>query len=170
VKVKKVAGDLIAFFVFALLSIVSSVMVMEARDVFHAALFLALLFASIAGVYILLTAEFIAAIQILVYGGAVVVLILFAIVLTKREGEMGEISVSHLIIRVVAITVFVVLLLQPLLKVPWPERLIEFSEPNTYAVGFSLFTDYVIPFEIVSLALLAALIGAVYLAKREVIT
>ncbi|MFV2040559.1 MAG: NADH-quinone oxidoreductase subunit J, partial [Candidatus Hydrothermarchaeales archaeon] len=81
---KEVAADLIVFFIIALVSIFAAVMVMEAEDIFHAALFLALLFAVIAGVYILLLAEFIAAIQLLVYGGAVVVLILFAIVLTNR--------------------------------------------------------------------------------------
>jgi NADH-quinone oxidoreductase subunit J len=166
--VKEVAADLIVFFILALTSIFASVMVMEARDIFHAALFLALLFASISGVYILLTAEFIAAIQLLVYGGAIVVLILFAIVLTKRGTDIEEPSVKNLISRTAIIVVFVLILIQPLLKVPWPENLIESSGSNTYAVGFSLFTDYVIPFEVVSLALLSALIGAVYLSKREV--
>jgi NADH-quinone oxidoreductase subunit J len=167
--VKEVAADLIVFFILALISIFASVMVMEARDIFHAALFLALLFASISGVYILLTAEFIAAIQLLVYGGAIVVLILFAIVLTKRGAEIEEASVKNLVTRTAVIVGFVLILIQPLLKVPWPENLIESTSPNTYAVGFSLFTDYVIPFEVVSLALLSALIGAVYLSKREVV-
>jgi NADH-quinone oxidoreductase subunit J len=166
--VKKVAADLIVFFILALIAIFASVMVMEAADIFHAALFLALLFASIAGVYILLTAEFIAAIQLLVYGGAIVVLILFAIVLTKRGSEFEETSVKNLISRTAVIVGFVLILIQPVLKVPWPENLIESSGSNTYAVGFSLFTDYVIPFEVVSLALLSALIGAIYLSKREV--
>ncbi len=165
---KKVAADLIVFFILALIAIFASVMVMEAADIFHAALFLALLFASIAGVYILLTAEFIAAIQLLVYGGAIVVLILFAIVLTKRGAEFEEASVKNLISRTAVIMAFVLILIQPILKVPWPENLIESSGSNTYAVGFSLFTDYVIPFEVVSLALLSALIGAIYLSKREV--
>lgn len=162
------AADLIVFFILALIAIFASVMVMEAADIFHAALFLALLFASIAGVYILLTAEFIAAIQLLVYGGAIVVLILFAIVLTKRGAEFEEASVKNLISRTAVIMAFVLILIQPILKVPWPENLIESSGSNTYAVGFSLFTDYVIPFEVVSLALLSALIGAIYLSKREV--
>ncbi len=165
---KKVAADLIVFFILAIVSIFASVMVMESADIFHAALFLALLFASISGVYILLTAEFIAAIQLLVYGGAIVVLILFAIVLTKRGAEIEETSVKNLVTRTAVIIGFVLILIQPLLKVPWPEKLIESSGSNTYNVGFSLFTDYVIPFEVVSLALLSALIGAIYLAKREV--
>ncbi len=165
---KEVAADLIVFFILALISIFAAVMVMEARDIFHAALFLALLFASIAGVYILLTAEFIAAIQLLVYGGAIVVLIIFAIVLTNRARKVEEESLKNLLFRTAAIIGFVILLVQPILKTPWPKDIIETTGLNTYNVGYSLFTDYVIPFEVVSLALLSALIGAVYLSKREV--
>jgi NADH-quinone oxidoreductase subunit J len=154
----------------ALISIVASVFVMETREVFHAALFLALLFAAIGGIYILLTAEFIAAIQVLVYAGAVVVLILFAIVLTKRQSELKDNSIGNQIVRTLSIFALALLLLIPLARTPWPIKMIEFPQLNTYSVGYSLFTDYVIPFEIVSLALLAALIGAIYLAKREVNT
>jgi NADH-quinone oxidoreductase subunit J len=162
-----VAGDLIAFYILGLISIAASVMVMEAKNIFRAALFLALLFAAVGGIYILLTAEFIAAVQVLIYAGAVVVLILFAIVLTNKEGPLGEISVKHLLIRTAAIIIFVLLIIQPLLQSQWPMEMVEFSGKNTYNIGFSLFTDYVIPFEVVSLALLAALIGAIYLSKRE---
>lgn len=165
---KEVAADLIVFFILALISIFAAVMVMEAEDIFHAALFLALFFAAIAGVYVLQLAEFIAAIQLLVYGGAIVVLILFAIVLTKRGGNIEEQSLKNLLLRTAAIIGFVALLVQPILKTPWPKEMIETTGPNTYAVGYSLFTDYVIPFEVVSLALLSALIGAIYLSKREV--
>jgi NADH-quinone oxidoreductase subunit J len=165
---KLISGDLIVFFIMALISIFAAVMVMELPDIFQAALFLALLFAAIGGIYILLTAEFIAAIQILVYGGAVLILILFAIVLTKRSSLIEEIPKRTLVINLIATAGLILLLIQPLLKIPWPVELIEYSQPNTYSVGFSLFTDYVIPFEVVSLALLAALIGAIYLSKREV--
>ena len=111
----EVTADLIVFFILALISIFAAVMVMEANDIFHAALFLALLFAVIAGFYILLLAEFIAAIQILVYGGAIVVLILFAIVLTNRAGSVEEQSLKNLLMRTAAIIGFVALLVQPIL-------------------------------------------------------
>lgn len=165
---KEVAADLIVFFMLALVSIFASVMVMEAEDIFHAALFLALLFAAVAGVYVLLLAEFIAAIQLLIYGGAIVVLILFAIVLTNRAGKVEEQSLKNLLLRTAAIIGFVALLVQPIIQTPWPNEMIKTTGKNTYNVGYSLFTDYVIPFEVVSLALLAALIGAIYLSKREV--
>jgi len=163
-----IGGDLIAFYALALLSIASAVMVVEARDIFRAALFLALLFASVGGIYILLTAEFIAAVQVLIYGGAVVVIILFAIVLTRRELEMSHSSTGGLAVRALLTIGLIAALIQPLLDTPWPLRLAELPEPNTYSVGYSLFTDYVIPFEIVSVALLAALIGALYISRREV--
>jgi len=160
-------GDIIVFFVLATIAIFSAVMVMESQEIFHAALFLALLFVSIGGVYILLTAEFIAAMQILVYAGAVVVLILFAIVLTRRDSSDIKLSTKHLMFRTFIGFTFIVLLIYPILEVPWPNNLVEYPNPNTYTVGFSLFTEYVIPFEIVSIALLSALIGAIYLSKRE---
>lgn len=161
-------GDIIAFYAIAIIAITSSVMVMESRKIFHAALYLALMFVSVGGIYILLTAEFIAAIQVLVYAGAVIVLVLFAIVLTGRTGKAEESTRKRFVLGTLVAFVFVLLLVQPLIKTPWPVRMIEFPDLNTYSVGFSLFTDYVIPFEIVSLALLAALIGAIYLSKREV--
>lgn len=162
------AGDVIVFMILSIITIVSSVLVMEVRDIFRAALLLALTFASLAGIFILLTAEFLAAIQLLVYAGAVVVLILFAIVLTRREKDLMETNVKNNALRTGLILLLVVLILQPIVSVPWPSKLIEFGQKNTYQIGFSLFTDYVIPFEIVSLALLAALIGAIYISKREV--
>lgn len=67
-----------------LTAIIASILVLETREIFHSALFLALMFVCVAGLFILLNAEFLAAIQILIYAGAVIVLILFAIMLTKR--------------------------------------------------------------------------------------
>ncbi|MCS4541197.1 MAG: NADH-quinone oxidoreductase subunit J [Euryarchaeota archaeon] len=76
--------DLLAFLVLGLTAIVSSILVLESKEIFHSALYLALMFVCVAGLFILLNAEFLAAIQILIYAGAVIVLILFAIMLTKR--------------------------------------------------------------------------------------
>ncbi len=162
------AADLIAFYIMAIIAVEAAVMVMEAKEVFHAALFLALLFVMIGGVYILLTAEFIAAIQVLVYAGAVIVLVLFAIVLTKRAIGRDERPDKSWPVRVFIILLFVAALIHPIVITPWPKQMLPFPMLNTYSVGYSLFTDYVIPFEIISIALLAALIGAIYLSKREV--
>ncbi len=76
--------ELITFFAVALVTLVSAVLVISAKEIFHSALYLAIMFLCIAGLFVMLNAEFLAAIQILVYAGAVIVLMLFAIMLTKR--------------------------------------------------------------------------------------
>ncbi len=85
--------DLLIFFIVSFISIASSVMVLQAEEIFHSALFLALLLVSVAGIFLLMGAEFLAAVQVMVYAGAVIVLVLFAIMLTRRtEEEAGEVS------------------------------------------------------------------------------
>ncbi|MFQ5815533.1 MAG: NADH-quinone oxidoreductase subunit J [Candidatus Hydrothermarchaeaceae archaeon] len=85
--------DLLVFLAVSALTIASSIMVLEAKEIFHSALYLALMLVSVAGIFILMGAEFLAAIQVLVYAGAVIVLVLFAIMLTRRIGEeAGEVS------------------------------------------------------------------------------
>ncbi|MEE8168555.1 MAG: NADH-quinone oxidoreductase subunit J [Candidatus Hydrothermarchaeales archaeon] len=160
------AADLAVFLIIALITIVASVLVLESKEIFHAALFLALSFIGVAGLFVLLGAEFLAAIQVLIYAGAVIILVLFAIVLTKRD-KVGAGLEEHdsSLLRFVIAAAFVFLLALPIASVAWPTHMVvEFS---TAAIGISMFTEYVIPFEIISLVLLAALIGAVFLAKRE---
>lgn len=77
--------DLFAFLIFSFIAIISAIFVLEAEEIVHSVMFLAAVFVSIAGLYILLNAEYVAVVQILIYAGAVTVLILFAIMLTKRE-------------------------------------------------------------------------------------
>ncbi len=82
--------ELITFLAVALITLVSAVLVISAKEIFHSLLYLAVMFLTIAVLFIMLNAEFLAAIQVLVYAGAVVILILFAIMLTKKE--RGEAS------------------------------------------------------------------------------
>jgi len=78
--------ELVAFIVIAFVTLASAVLVISVKEMFHSLLYLTIMFLSIAALFIMLNAEFLAAIQILVYAGAVIVLILFAIMLTRREG------------------------------------------------------------------------------------
>lgn len=78
--------ELVAFLAIAFVTLVSAVLVISVKEMFHSLLYLTIMFLSIAALFIMLNAEFLAAIQILVYAGAVIVLILFAIMLTRREG------------------------------------------------------------------------------------
>jgi NADH-quinone oxidoreductase subunit J len=82
---RKMNPELAIFFAVSFVTLASAVLVISAREIFHSALYLAVMLLSIAGLFVMLGAEFIAAVQILVYAGAVVILVIFAIMLTKKE-------------------------------------------------------------------------------------
>ncbi len=161
-------GVAIAFWVLAAVSVASALAVVITRDIFRAALFLVLCFLTIAGIYITLGADFLAAVQVLIYIGAISVLIIFAIMLT-REAQRGSPSnrlrLPALAIGVLllATLVFAVLVTPWNVVVPLPE-----AEPTTAGIAARLFDlegGFVLPFEIVSVLLLAAAIGAIVLAR-----
>ncbi len=157
--------DLIMFLILSVIAVVSSLFVFLSKNIFRGALSLSLLLVTMAMFFAMLNAEFIAAVQILVYAGGVLVLILFAIMLTReREPSVSEVTTS----RAVALIAFVILSLSYLAKHTWekyvPEK--EFSATGV-SVGTKLFQTYVIPFEAASFLLLAAMIGAIYLARRR---
>jgi NADH-quinone oxidoreductase subunit J len=161
-------GDLIAFIALAGISIAAALMVVEGKEIFHAGLFLALNLITVGALFFLLTSEFLGAIQILVYGGAVIVLVLFAIILTRKEGYSEAIPVHSKFLRAVIMVVVLFAILSPLLSSPAVLKMNSLRAADlklTYAIGYYLFTDYVIPFEIVGLALLAALLGGIALIR-----
>jgi NADH-quinone oxidoreductase subunit J len=158
-----------AFVVLAVVGSVSAISVVLARNVVHAALYLVVTLLSVGGVYLLLGAEFIAWVQILIYVGAIVILFLFGLMLTKAP--IGRDLLDHQnrwIGGVVGTGIFLglVLLLQDAFRVQDSVAAPTFRT-TTGAVGVSLFRSYVLPFEAVSFLLLAALIGAVVLARKD---
>ena len=158
-----------AFVVFAVVGSVSAISVVLARNVVHAALYLVVTLLSVGGVYLLLGAEFVAWVQILIYVGAIVILFLFGLMLTKAP--IGRDLLDHQnrwIGGVVGAGIFVglVLLIQGAFRVQDAVAAPTFRT-TTGAVGVSLFRSYVLPFEAVSFLLLAALIGAVVLARKD---
>ncbi len=157
--------DLIIFTILSVIAVVSSLFVFLSREIFRGALSLSLLLVTMAMFFAMLGAEFIAAVQILVYAGGVLVLILFAIMLTReREPSTSEITLS----RAVALVAFVVISLFYLTKYTWERYVPEEEMAATgVSIGTELFQVYVIPFEAASFLLLAAMIGAIYLAKKE---
>lgn len=162
------SADLIVFLIIAIISIASSIMVVESEEIFHSALFLTLMFLSVGGLFILLGAEFLAAIQVLIYGGAVVILVLFAIMLTKRGVAVSDRTPLHgKMPKLGIVAAFVFLLSLPILTTTWPTSYSTVQASSVTAIGNALFTEYVIPFEVVSIALLAALIAGIFLAKPE---
>ncbi|HLB29139.1 MAG TPA: NADH-quinone oxidoreductase subunit J [Dehalococcoidia bacterium] len=136
------------------------------RNIVHAALALILALLAVAGVFILLTAEFLALVQVLIYGAAVALLILFALMLTRAQ-DMPEAMVGpQWPLGALGAAALAGLLIGGAAAVPWgaPDR------PNlvpTQQIGESLFTNWLAPFEIVALVLVVALVGAIIVASRE---
>ncbi len=158
----------VAFWIIAVAMAGAAVGVVRSTNVVHAALYLVVVLAGAAAQYILLAAEFVAWVQVLVYIGAVVILFLFGIMLTRapmgRETDLD--TDSRWPAAVVALFLFGVL--TALLVDAFGNAKIELHEPTrTAAVADSIFRTYVLPFEVVSMLLLAALVGAVVIARRD---
>jgi NADH-quinone oxidoreductase subunit J len=158
----------IAFGALALVIAVSALRVVTTKNVVHAALYLVLVLSGVAGIFILLAAEFLAVVQVLVYIGAIVVLFLFGIMLTRapigRESELD--NDQRWAGAVVGLGLFG--LLAAILYDGFEKQKIAPSTVgDTAAVGLSIFQNFVIPFEVISVLLLAALVGAVVIARRE---
>jgi len=156
------------FFLIAALFVGGSLGVVLVRNTVYAALFLILALLAVAGVYILLASEFLALVQVLIYAGAVTVLLLFALMLT-RVGDIPESMVgAQWPIAAVASTVLGGLLVATVSTSDWPGDAdgmitrIPFEQ-----VGDALFRQWAVPFEIASLVLLIALVGAIILARDE---
>jgi NADH-quinone oxidoreductase subunit J len=160
-----------AFVVVAVVGSIAALAVVMARTVVHAALFLVVALASVGVTFLLVGAEFVGWTQILIYVGAIVILFLFGLMLTKAP--IGRDTLDHtwqnrLVGAVVAIVMF--LGLASLTLRVWPLDTTGESSPvagSTAAIGESLFHDDVLAFEVVSFLLLAALIGAIVLARKD---
>ena len=163
----------LAFWVLALAIAGAAIGVVRSRNVVHAALFLVVVMAGAAAQYILLVAEFVAWVQVLIYIGAVIILFLFGIMLTRApmrgEGKSLD-NDQRWAGAVVALFLFGVL--TALLVDAFGNDKIKFNDAlvhqgSTSNVGTAIFRDYLVPFEVVSMLLLAALIGAIVLARRD---
>jgi NADH-quinone oxidoreductase subunit J len=166
-----------AFIVIAALTIGSALMVVTLKNILRSALFLAFAFLGVAGIYILANAEFLAAMQVLIYVGAITVLIMFGIVLTQQL--MGaSIRQSTRVGTVFVAAPIVLLVFAFLVKVfvkPFGAAaggMIQSTPKPTDAdtlqqIAHLLIQPYVLPFELASLILLAALVGAIVMAKEE---
>jgi len=160
------------FYLFAALAVIFGFLVVAnpfSRNPVNSAMFLVLTIVSLAGLYVLLHAFFLAAVQILVYAGAVMVLFLFVIMLLDlREEEQRRLrraaSVLGSLAALALVAILVVALRQSAAMLPTggPEL-----EGLTQPLGRMLFTEYLLPFEIVSLILLVAMVGVIQLSKKD---
>lgn len=157
--------------VFCLLSfitILSALYVVTLRNIFHCAIFLILALFGVAGIYVLLGAEFLAAVQVLIYVGAISILMIFAIMLTayhssRRISQNNEQTAA----AIFTCGGFLLVSLGSFAYSVWRVKNSPLPENNTMSIGKLLMTDYVLPFEVVSILLLAAMIGAIVLARRQ---
>ncbi|MBI4213281.1 MAG: NADH-quinone oxidoreductase subunit J [Chloroflexi bacterium] len=157
------------FYTFAAAAIAGAISLIIARNVFHSALFLTLTLASAGGVFVILGADFLAAVQLLIYVGAVMILILFGLMLTPQDVELPNLSTPGQAISgaIVAAAIFVVSA-ATLLSAQWSGTAAEPSDvATTEQIGVSLFTTFVLPFEIASVLFLVAMIGAIVIARER---
>lgn len=155
------------FYLIAALAVAGGLGVVLIRSTVYAALFLLVALLAVAGIYILLASEFLALVQVLIYGGAVTVLLLFALMLT-RTGDLPETMVgAQWPIAAFASLLLVGLLIAAVATTNWPGDVGEVTLVSFRELGDALFRRWAVPFEIASLVLLVALVGAIVLARQE---
>ena len=164
--------QLICFSILSLVIIIGSLGVILLESIVYSAFLLGGVFMSVAGLYLVLNASFVAAAQVLVYVGAVNVLIIFAIMLVNKKEELKP--SNNLKSRKIIATTICITLLSLLIRVDL-SNVWALSSPNssigeesTVRIGEHLFSDYLLPFEVASVLLLMAMIGAIVLARRDV--
>jgi NADH-quinone oxidoreductase subunit J len=164
-----VVAQNVGFYIIAVAMVVGALRVVTARNVVHAALWLVLVLAGVAAQYILLAAEFVAVTQVLVYIGAVMVLILFGTMLTRsRVGRQSDLDNSYWLLGVPVAGVLLAAMVLALTDSFGSERLPTDAEPiSTQAVSDLIFGPYLLPFWGLSFVLLAAVIGAIVLARKD---
>ena len=167
-----VSTQIICFSVLSLIIIVGSLGVILLESIVYSAFLLGGVFMSVAGLYLLLNASFVAAAQVLVYVGAVNVLIIFAIMLVNKKEDLKPID--NIKSRRIISTSICLTLLSLLIRVDF-SNIWKLASPNnsigegsTIRIGEHLFSDYLLPFEVASVLLLMAMIGAIVLARRDV--
>lgn len=158
----------IAFWVLAAVSVGAALAVVLLRDIFRAALFLVLCFFTIGGIYVTLSADFLAGAQVLIYVGAIGVLIIFAIMLT-RESRRGSPSGRLRLPALVVGLLFLVTMVLVVVGTDWHVVAEPPTEPTTSAIAQALFSGegFVLAFEIAAALLLAAIIGAIVLVREK---
>jgi NADH-quinone oxidoreductase subunit J len=157
----------VIFYFVAALTVLGGLGVVLARNVVHSALFLIVALMAVAAVFILLSAEFLAIVQVLIYGGAVTILILFAMMLTRVRDMPGALDGPQRPFAAVAAVAFLVISIVAVVSAEWPGETDEVTVIAFSDLGDKLFRNWAAPFEVASLVLLVALIGAIILARGE---
>ena len=166
----------IAFYVLSFFILGFAVLVVSTRNTVHSVLYLVLNFLAVAALYVMLTAQFLAVIQVLVYAGGIVVLYLFVVMLVNLKRPPEDHSapqrqgwIGFALAGVVLAELGGILILGRVAPQAGPNmELSDLAINNVERIGMLLYTDYLIPFELASMLLLVAMIGAILLARKEV--
>jgi NADH-quinone oxidoreductase subunit J len=157
---------LIGFYLFALLTVVSAFVVVFAKSIMRAVFALMFTLFGVAGLYISLHADFLAATQVLIYVGGVLVILIFGIMLTQRlvdaDLRSGRIQLAPTLIALAILFGFLLLVI---FNTPWNVQGPAQFQNSTFDIGTLLMTEWLLPFEVASILLLAALVGAVGIAR-----
>jgi NADH-quinone oxidoreductase subunit J len=161
-------AETIAFWSIAVVLVGSALAVVLSKNLFHSVLWLALALTGTAGVFLLLEAEFLAAVQLLLYAGGVVTIVVFAIVVTERlVGERISQTNRHITAGAVTSIALVALVVNAIARQPLPTAAPALAGDLTRTLGASVLTRFVLPFELLGVLMLAAMLGAVYFARPE---
>jgi len=161
-------AETFAFWSLAVVLVGSALAVVLSKNLFHSVLWLALALTGTAGIFLLLEAEFLAAVQLLLYAGGIVTIVVFAIVVTERL--VGErISQTNRRITAGAVTsiALIALVVNAIMRQPLATAAPPLTTDLTRTIGESILTRFVLPFELLGVLMLAAMLGAVYFARPE---
>jgi NADH-quinone oxidoreductase subunit J len=163
-------GQEIIFLLLGVVAVGSALLVVTTKQVVHAALWLVVCFGALAGCYLVLTAEFVAWVQVLIYVGAIVVLLLFGIMLTRAPiGRTADLDSRNrpaaVIVAIATAAVLVTVVVEGFHTAYAP---LEAGGGSAKELGSSIFRNWVLPFEVLSILLLAALIGAIVLSRTDI--
>ena len=158
----------IAFWSLAIVLVGSALAVVLSKNLFHSVLWLALALTGTAGVFLLLEAEFLAAVQLLLYAGGIVTIVVFAIVVTERlVGESITQTNRRITAGAVTSLALIALVVNAILRQPLATTREPLTTDLTRTLGESVLTRFVLPFELLGVLMLAAMLGAVYFARPE---
>jgi NAD(P)H-quinone oxidoreductase subunit 6 len=156
------------FYGLALLTVGSAMLVAFSRNIVYSTFALLGAFMGVVGIYILLAADFVAMVQLLVYVGGILVLTIFAVMLTAG---IGDVTVSNRAVGtgagIFTVGIAGMVMLYAIGRTQWHQAAAVTAAPTTYVIGNAFLGDYVLPFEVASLVLLAALIGAIVISRHE---
>lgn len=163
--------EAIIFYIFAAVTVGSAFAILISKSIVRSATWLLGTLGAVAGLYLLLSANYLAAIQLIVYAGGVLILIVFGVMLTAQnpflrfEAKPGEVVIAIVVGLVLCVGLLVAMLGQPWPEIPGAHPAANVAPIRT--IGEELLTTYLVPFELVSVLLLAVMIGAAYLARPE---